>query len=153
MGKSRSPIHPKLTLNHSFTARGRNGVRFTRGCVVKDATGQALSQKGLKGFGRIALMRLSRARKGRRNEKYCTLTRADPAVGFTYTDANAGGRKICKQALMTHPMEGKHRDLMKQCRAVQNAKLSRRPVARQKRSPLAPLVLVRSSPRNHEGAS
>ena len=128
MGKSRSPIRPKLTLNHSFTARGRNGVRFTRGCVVKDATGQALSQKGLKGFGRIALMRLS-------------------------TDANAGGRKICKQALMTHPMEGKHRDLMKQCRAVQNAKLSRRPVARQKRSPLAPLVLVRSSPRNHEGAS
>lgn len=43
------------------------------------------------------------------------------AVGLAYTDANAGGRKICKQALMTHPMEGKHRDLMKQCRAEYKA--------------------------------
>ncbi len=29
LGKSRSLTRPKLTLNHSFTARGRNGVRFT----------------------------------------------------------------------------------------------------------------------------
>jgi hypothetical protein len=33
-------------------------------------------------------------------------------------DANAGARKICKQGLKTHPMAGKHRDLMKQCKAV-----------------------------------
>ena len=37
------------------------------------------------------------------------------------TDANAGGRKICKQALSTHPMAGKHRDLMKQCKAEYKA--------------------------------
>ena len=28
------------------------------------------------------------------------------AVGLASTDANAGARKICKQALMTHPMAG-----------------------------------------------
>jgi hypothetical protein len=32
------------------------------------------------------------------------------AVGLASADANAGGRKICKQALMTHPMAGEHRD-------------------------------------------
>ena len=40
------------------------------------------------------------------------------ALGLASTDANAGGRKMCKQALITHPMAGKHRDLMKQCKAV-----------------------------------
>ena len=29
------------------------------------------------------------------------------------TDANAGSRKFCKQALKTHPMAGEHDDLMK----------------------------------------
>ena len=43
------------------------------------------------------------------------------AVGLASTDANAGGRKICKQALMTHPMAGKHGDLMKQCKAEYRA--------------------------------
>jgi hypothetical protein len=43
------------------------------------------------------------------------------AVGLASTDANAGGRKICKQALMTHPMAGKHRDLMKQCKTEYKA--------------------------------
>ena len=41
--------------------------------------------------------------------------------GLASTDANAGGRKICKQALVTHPMAGKHRDLMKQCKAEYKA--------------------------------
>jgi hypothetical protein len=36
------------------------------------------------------------------------------AVGLVSTDANAGARKMCKQALKAHPMPGKHRDLMKQ---------------------------------------
>ena len=40
------------------------------------------------------------------------------AVGLASTDANAGGRKICKQGLMTHPMAGNHHDLMKQCKAA-----------------------------------
>jgi hypothetical protein len=43
------------------------------------------------------------------------------AVGLAATDANAGARKICKQALTTHPMAGKHRDLMKQCKAEYKA--------------------------------
>jgi len=43
------------------------------------------------------------------------------AVGLISTDANAGGRKLCKQALMTHPMSGKHHDLMKQCKAEYKA--------------------------------
>jgi hypothetical protein len=43
------------------------------------------------------------------------------AVGLAPTDAKAGGRKLCKQALMTHPMTGKHRDLMKQCKAEYKA--------------------------------
>jgi hypothetical protein len=42
------------------------------------------------------------------------------AVGLT-TDANAGGRKFCKQALKTHPMAGEHHDLMKQCKAAYKA--------------------------------
>ena len=42
-------------------------------------------------------------------------------AGSTHTDANAGGRKICKQALLTHPMSGKHHDLMKQCKAEYKA--------------------------------
>jgi hypothetical protein len=37
------------------------------------------------------------------------------------TDANAGSRKFCKQALKTHPMAGEHDDLMKQCRAAYKA--------------------------------
>ena len=47
------------------------------------------------------------------------------AVGLAPTDANAGGRKLCKQALLTHPMAGKHRDLMKQCKAEQSSQESR----------------------------
>ena len=43
------------------------------------------------------------------------------AVGLASTDANAGARKICKQGLKTHPMAGKHRDLMKQCKAEYKA--------------------------------
>ena len=43
------------------------------------------------------------------------------ALGPGSTDANAGGRKICKQALVTHSMVGKHRDLMKQCKAEYKA--------------------------------
>jgi hypothetical protein len=43
------------------------------------------------------------------------------AVGLASTDANAGARKLCKQALMTHSMAGKHRDLMKQCKAEYKA--------------------------------
>ena len=42
-------------------------------------------------------------------------------VGLASTDANAGARKVCKQGLKTHPMEGKHRDLMKQCKAQYKA--------------------------------
>jgi hypothetical protein len=37
------------------------------------------------------------------------------------SDANAGGRKFCKQALKTHPMAGEHHDLMKQCKAAYKA--------------------------------
>jgi len=43
------------------------------------------------------------------------------ALGLASTDANAGGRKMCKQALITHPMAGEHRDLMKQCKAEYKA--------------------------------
>jgi hypothetical protein len=43
------------------------------------------------------------------------------AVGLATTDANAGARKMCKQALKAHPMAGKHRDLMKQCKAEYKA--------------------------------
>jgi hypothetical protein len=43
------------------------------------------------------------------------------AVGLASADANAGGRKICKQALLTHPRPGKHRDLMKACKAEYKA--------------------------------
>ena len=53
------------------------------------------------------------------------------AVGVAPTDANAGAaRKICKQGLMTHPMAGKHHDLMKQCKAEYKAykKAGRTPV-------------------------
>jgi hypothetical protein len=42
-------------------------------------------------------------------------------VGLATTDANAGARKMCKQALKTHPIAGKHRDLMKQCKAEYKA--------------------------------
>ena len=42
-------------------------------------------------------------------------------VGPPSTDANAGARKLCKQGLKTHPMAGKHRDLMKQCKAEYKA--------------------------------
>ena len=50
------------------------------------------------------------------------------AVGLASTDANAGGRKICKQALAAHPMAGKHRELRSSPK--QNTKLTRKPVAR-----------------------
>ena len=43
------------------------------------------------------------------------------AVGLASTDANAGARKICKQALMTHPISGTHRDQMKRCKAEYKA--------------------------------
>jgi hypothetical protein len=39
------------------------------------------------------------------------------AVGLASTDANAGARKICKQALVTHPIPGTHHDQMKRCKA------------------------------------
>jgi hypothetical protein len=43
------------------------------------------------------------------------------AIGLVSTDANAGARKICKQALMRHPMRGEHSDLMKRCKAEYRA--------------------------------
>jgi hypothetical protein len=43
------------------------------------------------------------------------------ALGLASIDANAGGRKMCKQALITHPRAGEHRDLMKQCKAEYKA--------------------------------
>ena len=49
------------------------------------------------------------------------LTASTLAVGLVSTDANAGARKICKQALLTHPMSGKHHELMKQCKAEYKA--------------------------------
>jgi hypothetical protein len=42
-------------------------------------------------------------------------------VGLASIEANAGARKICKQELKTHPMAGKHRDLMNQCKAEYRA--------------------------------
>ena len=42
-------------------------------------------------------------------------------IGLASTDADAGGRKLCKQGLKTHPMAGEHRDLMKQCKAEYKA--------------------------------
>ena len=41
------------------------------------------------------------------------------AVGLASAECRC--RKICKQALMTHPMAGKHGDLMKQCKAEYRA--------------------------------
>jgi len=42
---------------------------------------------------------------------------------------DAGGGKICRQGLKAHPMAGKHRELMKQCkaeyRAYKNARAAR----------------------------
>jgi hypothetical protein len=49
------------------------------------------------------------------------LTTSGLVVGLVSTDANAGGRKFCKQGLKTHPMAGEHRDLMKQCKAAYKA--------------------------------
>jgi hypothetical protein len=43
------------------------------------------------------------------------------AVGLAPSDATAGSRKFCKQALKTHPMPGEHSDLMKRCRAAYTA--------------------------------
>ena len=43
------------------------------------------------------------------------------ALGLASTDANAGGRKICKQGLMTHPIAGTHREQMKRCKAEYKA--------------------------------
>jgi hypothetical protein len=43
------------------------------------------------------------------------------AVGLVSTDANAGARKICKQALVTHPIPGTHHDQMKRCKAEYKA--------------------------------
>jgi hypothetical protein len=42
-------------------------------------------------------------------------------IGVASTDASAGARKFCEQALKTHPMAGEHRDLMKQCKAAYKA--------------------------------
>ena len=42
------------------------------------------------------------------------------AIGLT-TDANAGGRKFCKEALKRHPMEGDQHDLLKQCKEAYKA--------------------------------
>ena len=42
-------------------------------------------------------------------------------VGLTSTDAYAGARKVCKQALLTHRMAGTHREQMKQCKAQYKA--------------------------------
>ena len=42
-------------------------------------------------------------------------------VGLDSSDANAGGRKFCKQALKTHPMAGDQHDLMKQCKEAYKA--------------------------------
>ena len=45
------------------------------------------------------------------------------------TDADSGGGKICRQGLKADPMAGKHRELMKQCkaeyRAYKNARAAR----------------------------
>ena len=50
------------------------------------------------------------------------LAGASLAVGLASTDANAGAaRKICKQALMTHPIAGTHREQMKRCKAEYKA--------------------------------
>ena len=43
------------------------------------------------------------------------------AVGLVSTDAKAGARKICKQALLTHPIAGTHREQMKRCKAEYKA--------------------------------
>jgi hypothetical protein len=43
------------------------------------------------------------------------------AVGLASTDANAGARKICRQALMTHPIPGTHHEQMKRCKAEYRA--------------------------------
>jgi hypothetical protein len=43
------------------------------------------------------------------------------AVGLGPTDANAGARKFCKEAVKTHPMAGEPRDVMKRCRAAYKA--------------------------------
>jgi hypothetical protein len=48
-------------------------------------------------------------------------TTSSLVVGLASIDANAGARKMCKQALETHPRAGKHRDLMKQCKAEYKA--------------------------------
>jgi hypothetical protein len=49
------------------------------------------------------------------------LTTSGLVVGLTSIDANAGGRKFCKQALKTHPMAGDQHDLMKQCKEAYKA--------------------------------
>jgi len=44
------------------------------------------------------------------------------AVGLVATDANAGAAgKICKQALLTHPIPGTHHEQMKRCKAEYKA--------------------------------
>jgi hypothetical protein len=43
------------------------------------------------------------------------------ASGLASNDANAGARKICKQALMTHPIPGTHHEQMKRCKAEYKA--------------------------------
>ena len=48
------------------------------------------------------------------------LTSSGLVLGLASTDANAGARKICKQGL--RPTDGgRHRDLMKQCKAQYKA--------------------------------
>jgi hypothetical protein len=46
------------------------------------------------------------------------LTLTSLLVGLAFTDADAGRRSFCKQALKTHPMPDEHRDLMKRCKAA-----------------------------------
>jgi len=44
------------------------------------------------------------------------------AIGLVATDADAGAAgKICKQALLTHPIPGTHHEQMKRCKAEYKA--------------------------------
>ena len=44
------------------------------------------------------------------------------AIGLAATDAHAGDAgKICKQALLTHPIPGTHHQQMKRCKAEYKA--------------------------------
>ena len=49
------------------------------------------------------------------------VTGSSLAIGLASNDANAGARKICKQALITHPIPGTHHEQMKRCKAEYKA--------------------------------